>query len=676
MFRAGCSFRRADRRQWSRELRGGLERTLGELTEILVFVTVTDESIRLRVGGGEEECREASRGLEEELPDLLAEIRDRIGKRAPSSSGKPSRRGVVGDGEACAPSFSYRRRAPEVCLVQSLTDPAGPSLLFSCAEKLRARRGSEPFFPVRVVVAVPPPPILDGESSRTQARRVLRWVEVALDDKLFFPALVCSAGGTDASRASVREASLRKVTAILTLLCDTEIADELWSGVRAGESSGETVPASAGGEQHRSQSSSDESDGRGLAAVGISRLRLDDDSLQGRIRKLLLMRVARRLESPREFPEDSDDSEGSLEVESSHFASLDEDCRVFVGELLARGPEYSWSERQQVRREIVGCLRRLGRRQGLDLGCWDRAFRSMRKALHEKEREAARKIGELQETIRREPRREGSRRPEPRPMPARSATSLPGRMLAGVLTIFGLWSLLSGLWPLAVLFFLVAVASIWMSVPRTRVAIRPDVAESTDSTTPDPVVVPVRARVAGSREAVEFFRRELHSLVEDREAIGKGLTERAGPSGEQNRVDGAIRALDAEEILARIGGEEAVRDLEECIIRELASVRENAERLAAVESDLRSWVDRAMKGLDAASYADILRVNSGTLRDHLIRQALPDWSAVGGREVTACRFSGGYRALAREGDHRRNGPDEAVCVRVLTGISSRDLNSS
>ncbi|MCZ6793267.1 MAG: hypothetical protein O7J95_06600 [Planctomycetota bacterium] len=620
-----------------RELRA----TLGEVPEFLGFVTAVGERVLFRVGRGAEECGGTGPG-DGRLVRVLEDLCRRVGA-SPSGAAEP--RGSTPGGED-EPSSRYRlaRRTPQVFFVQSVNDPRDASTLFASAERLHDANGDGALVSLGGLLWFPASSLSEGAEARTKARRLLRWVEIALDRGILFPALLW--------RADDEESLRRRLTSLLALLCDTELADRLWDalgGATPGRAESVAPPVAPPGAPP-----GDRTRRPMLAAVSLASYSLDEGSVRCSLEGELVRRLATRLEPRASRPGGRDG------VDEAEF---DRQLRGQLEELLARSVAPG-EVVVEARPELVGCLRRLaGRQEDIRAGDWHFILEGMDGALRRLEEEAERRVAES---------RPSRSRPPAGPPPAVWRFS-DGRWallaVAIVLSFLGVALLLVG--SLAHAFPVLAAAmaagffaAMGMLVGASGPPPPPPAGRALPAR--DPMSRPARQR----RDALARLRREVEALERDWRELAGWLRERSrapeGPTASR------FSAREASRLFSRVAGEGAVERFEDFVVQELSSAAGSPG--ASLEREIASWSSRAIRDAGSDAVAEILRQRSEAIRDAMRRGAKISWPGNGGREVAEFRFAGSYRALAREGDLCRDGPDDAVCVRLLSGVSSRDFS--
>ncbi|MBN1441606.1 MAG: hypothetical protein JXA90_02805, partial [Planctomycetes bacterium] len=636
----------------------------------LAFVAA-GERIRSRIAGRQEEVAAASGDGGEALADVLLEVRSILARaETPSWPHTAAAPGHTESPHAGGTRELFRRvrRLPELYLVQSPADPGCASRLLACLEALARRRGgSADPFPAHVILPLDADGDEEGRAQRDLSRRILRWIELALDRGLASSCVVLG-GRTRPSDASPCGASLASTAKLLSMLADAEIAGAMSSLL---PSAGPALPAAA-------EEGAEEPPPARIIAAGIASFQWRPDEIREELTRALLAGAWSRLAWSSDETAATADPPAALR--SAACGLLDrlfgEDGDVVVGE-------------SRLRQGLVSWLRSPGPAGGSAGPGWRERMRALAGEVRRREEHLERAILDGER---------GAAAPTARGRGAGGARGAPGArgqmhfylpffLVAAVVcasaAVLGGVSIVYLL--TAVILLIIATVFVgslssqrhgaradggrgWLRRGRRRgsaSAGQDAAAASAPVCSGDPLRRLSALRLEARRLA--DMRREIESLDASATALRDALAPFSTPRPEEPASGEFERALfsarEIEEWFRARGGEAAAGGLADEVFARLGS-GEGAPRVTEwLQREAREWAGQAVQDIDPESLQRALGRPDDAWRQRLERLAAPRAAAEDPQGSTLFVCQGDLRRLARPGDILRDGPGEATCIR-------------
>ena len=669
-----------------------IRRRLGVVPDVFSFLSVTEESIDLKLGSKRSKLPSFEGNLQNQLWQTLTYASAAIGNIRVRTDAlrRPA------EVDTC---FQVVRGGPDIYLVECLSDTLGWEIVFAIAEKIHNRNEAPPaagrargIFPLFHL------PSTDEDMERDQALKGLRRLEGLVQRGVLFPSIILDRVNRNGHPLERWEDLTELLSDFLALGSASEASADIWR----------TFPQVA--DLHGR--GSEEEGIVGLSSMGLSRFRFSKDALADELSRLLKRDLKRAL---------------SRTFTAKPVAPDGTDCGAFLDLLLQMKASLETDGQKRIENHIVEWISSLDVARTPSLGGWATALDRVQLALFERLGEAAQRI----ENIRQENEALSLETPMRDSWIARVSVLLPvympflptilggalagsflgfllsGLNLAGYLSGFGIGALLGFAlgWFIRLRWsretftlgeFPEGSFTAGFPVPRAlehysrrekmrritsgisiqlwgelRNQVEPEEKERLDS---------LKASLAADLETAKeeesglvFLDRCVNSLRESVESWRLQLAEvesweaRRGFSGDVFPADGSRKIYDW------MGGRSAVEALVPGLLNRISPLPGALTPTEMAEESAAAWGREKAQMLDVDKVLEIFDDHPEDLLERLSEASAPLWARPGDRDELLRCFGADFLKYSRENDLRHSVNDEAVFIRVLGGIRSAEL---
>lgn len=342
-----------------------VRKRLGVVPEVFAFLSVTQETIDLKLGARRPKLPPFEGSVQNRLWQTLTFASAAIGNirirtdalRRPAESDQP---------------YQVARGGPDIHIVECLSDELGWDLAFSLAEKIHARNETPPstgrargIFPLFHL------PSIDEDLEREQALAGLKRLEGLVRRGVLFPSIVLDRVNRSGYPMERWEDLTELLADFLSLGAASEAAADIWR----------TFPQVA----DLCSSGSSGEGSFGISSIGLSRFRFNKDTIAGELARLYQKDLKRALGR-------------TYDREPAHPDR--EDSRSFLDDLVdERSSEQPEGERF-IQQRICSWIKEHGEKEmagALQLGVWAVALDRLQLSLFERLGEAAQRIENIRQ---------------------------------------------------------------------------------------------------------------------------------------------------------------------------------------------------------------------------------------------------------------------------------------
>ncbi len=669
-----------------------IRKRLGTVPDVFAFISVTSDSIDLKLGTKRPKLPPFEGGLQNRLWQTITHASAAIGNIR-------IRTDALRRPAEVAEGFQVVRGGPDIYLVECLSDTLGWEIVFAIAEKIYSRNETPPsagrargIFPLFHL------PSTDEDLERDQAVEGLRRLESLVRRGILFPSIVLDRVNRNGYPLERWEDLTELLSDFIALGSASEASGDIWR----------TFPQVADLHGHEQGA-----EGLvGLSSIGLSRFRFNKSSMAEELGRLFRKDLKRAL---------------SRTFALQPVAPDGNECGSFLDLLLEMRASNETEGQKRVSNGIVEWIRSMDPARAPGLGGWATSLDRLQLSLFERLGEAAQRI----ENIRQENEALSLETPMRDSWIARVSVLLPvylpflPAILGGALLGSFLGFILSGI-HLAGYFSGVGIGALlgivlgWLirlrwsretftlgefpessftagfPVPRTlehfsrrskkrridsgltiqlwgelRNQVEPEEKERLDS---------LKARLAADLEAAKkeeselvFLDRCVNALRESVESWRARLAEveiwepGSGFSGDVFPADGPRKIYDW------LDGRPSADAQVPVLLPRLSPTPDTAPPMDMVEEISAAWGKEKATTLDVEKVLEIFDDRPEDLMERLSEASAPLWPRPGDRDEIVRCFGSDYLRYARENDLRHSPNDETIFIRVLGGVRSAEL---
>ncbi len=342
-----------------------VRRRLGAVPDVFAFVSVTAESIDLKLGTRRPKLPAFEGSLQNRLWQTLTYAAAAIGNIR-------MRTDALRRPPETPEGFQVVRGGPDIHLVECLSDVLGWEVVFAIAEKISARTDAPPaagrargIFPLFHL------PSVDEDLEREQALEGLRRLEGLMRRGILFPSIVLDRVNRNGYPLERWEDLTELLSDFIALGSASEAAGDVWR----------TFPQVA--DLHGIEGAGAPDDGApGLCSIGLSRFRFSREALGEELGRLYLRDLKRAL---------------SRTFSAEPIRPSAEECRGFLSSLSAREASVAADGMKAIEDSVTEWARALDPSGAPGLGVWACALDRLQRALFERLGEAAQEIENLRQ---------------------------------------------------------------------------------------------------------------------------------------------------------------------------------------------------------------------------------------------------------------------------------------